>query len=295
MNNEDETIIASNLINSIRGNDLFLRNISSVDKILSIYFSKNNPNINDEKQIINFVFQYLDIYGKDALILFRYFKNSNEKRNIIKRFKKDFQDQYTNEMIDSFLFTQSTNTSKMPKDLQQYSYLLIPLSIILILIFLIRNYKLKTKLTLYEIQLSELNRENRQLQTKILFLEQKTLNQIETNSDKITVSNNHSKSFGKEFFVLILSFIEMIILMIIDLPHSFYFVYDSLTLGEYVFYFFFTSYNFFYLLLITVLFVTKMTLLFKSFISVARNIEDVKWFVLAIGIIALFNYLYYID
>lgn len=295
MNDEEETIIASNLINSIRGNDLFLRNLSSVDKILSIYFSKNNPNINDEKQIINFVFQYLDIYGKDALILFRYFKNSNEKRNIIKRFKKDFQDQYTNEMIDSFLFAQSTNTSKIPKDLQQYSYLLIPLSIILILIFLIRNYKLKTKFTLYEIQINKLNRENRQLQTKILFLEQKTLNQIETNSDKITVSKNDSKSFGKEFFVLILSFIEMIILMIIDLPRSFYFVYDSLTLGEYVFYFFFMSYNFFYLLLITVLFVAKMTLLFKSFISVARNIEDVKWFVLAIGIIALFNFLYYID
>lgn len=73
--------IALNLPKSINENHLISRDISSLDRILDIYFSLKNRNISDEKKIINFLFQFIDLNGNDGSALFHHLdkiQNSDE-------------------------------------------------------------------------------------------------------------------------------------------------------------------------------------------------------------------------
>lgn len=82
---KEEIEIALTLPGSIKEKKLITRDVSSLDRIIGKYFSQKRRNIKEEKEIIEFLFQYLDINGKDGSILFRHLDQSQERETVIKR------------------------------------------------------------------------------------------------------------------------------------------------------------------------------------------------------------------
>lgn len=93
-NDPEELRIALNLVKNIKENNLLIRNLDSIDRILKLYFNQINRNQSEEKLIVNFIFQCIDTYDINASSLFRYLRNSNEKMILftvfIKIMKKNF-------------------------------------------------------------------------------------------------------------------------------------------------------------------------------------------------------------
>lgn len=111
-NDLEELKIALNLVKNIDENNLLFRSFSSIDRIFVLYFQQKNRKETEEKQIINFMFQCINTYGVDALTLFRHLKYSNEKNNIIQRFHDEYEEKYSFNIINSFLFERPVETKK---------------------------------------------------------------------------------------------------------------------------------------------------------------------------------------
>lgn len=113
---QEEVQIALNLVQHIHNKDLNQCSISSLDRIIHIYYLQNNHNKTEEKQVIEFLFQCLDDYGPDASILFSYLSKSSERENVIKKLYEDYKEKFDFNFINSSLFESSY---KMLKDRQK--------------------------------------------------------------------------------------------------------------------------------------------------------------------------------
>lgn len=134
--------IALTLPGSIKEKKLITRDVSSLDRIIGKYFSQKRRNIKEEKEIIEFLFQYLDINGKDSSILFRHLDQSQERETVIKRLYENYKDKFDFNIINSSLFDNSYQKIKKFEHVK-YLLLLIPLLLMIILFLYIKNQQLK--------------------------------------------------------------------------------------------------------------------------------------------------------
>lgn len=303
-NDPEELRIALNLVKNIKENNLLIRNLDSIDRIFKLYFNQINRNQSEEKLIVNFIFQCIDTYGINASSLFRYLRNSNEKNDIIHRFHQNYEEKFSFNIINSFLFENSNEKIESNNEERKMSVLIFSLvfSFFILFLFFIRNSDLKKKIVEYE-------KVNKNLQDTILKIGEK---QIEYNNDqkrfkdiypiKVRIkTENHSKQWIKIFSVLILTLIEMAILLTMELPHNFHLIYDSFIFFEYILHFFYAPGNFVYIIFITVPWIIKMILLLDIFVDdqqiklfLAEIHMQSKVNIYAAALIALINYYCYI-
>lgn len=157
-NLEEESEIALNLTSYINKTEFLSRDLKSLDRIVEKYFNIKERDKKEEKQVINFLFKYLDLKGKNASILFSHIKNSAEYYNIIKRLHNEYQDKFEFSIVNPLLFQYSFNLIKINEQLKKF--LLISFFSFTCLIFLSSFYyyqrnKLNEKLQLYETKLNE--------------------------------------------------------------------------------------------------------------------------------------------
>lgn len=145
----EEVKIASNIIKNINQNDLLMRDISSLDRIIRIYFSQKRRDINEEKQVIDFIFKCLDVRGPDCSILFTHLAESSERENVIKRLHEEYKDKFDFNLVNSSLFESSyqkiKNEEKM-KNLFYFSVIFAPLCFICLIFLILRNNQTIKKL-----------------------------------------------------------------------------------------------------------------------------------------------------
>ena len=107
------------------------RNISSIDRIINIYFMNKNRDLSEEKEVINFLFRYLEKEGRKGSILFRYLHNSLERYNIILRLYSQFRYKFEFDIVNSSLFITAFDLIKINQKLKRilfFLFLLILLS-----------------------------------------------------------------------------------------------------------------------------------------------------------------------
>lgn len=144
--NPEELQIACNIVQNINERNLIMRNMSSLNRIIQIYFQQQNRDQNEEKQVINFLFRCLDLRGSDSSILFTHLSKSKQRQNVIKRLHENYRGKFDFNLVNSSLFEYSYETIKF----KDYFFYLVYLTIILVTIllwFLFRITQLNSELT----------------------------------------------------------------------------------------------------------------------------------------------------
>lgn len=151
-----EENIALNLIDNINEGHLINYDISSIDRILSIYFSHANENIENNQIIVDFLFNCIDKYGKTASVLFSHLDDRFDTINILKRIHTSYENKFDFSFMNLIIFRKSINlikyNEKMKKEnmiLKFFALFLFFSTILLAIIFSynqnIINKKLKSK------------------------------------------------------------------------------------------------------------------------------------------------------
>ena len=105
------------------------RDLSSLNRIIQIYFLQNYQNKKEEKQIVDFLFQCLEEFGINSSILFTHLSNSSEREKaIIRLHKSDYKNKIDFNLINSSLFENSYQLIR--RNINMKRYLLIFLLII---------------------------------------------------------------------------------------------------------------------------------------------------------------------
>lgn len=135
------------IIRSIIKNELINQGIKSIDNITRTIFSqKNDLNSNDEKVLTEFLFQCLDVYGKDASILFSNIDFFKKRDNIIKRLHENYKDKFDFDVIKASLFEISFKYLDMKSIMTFYFYFSLFLISILLILFQFRNINKKLEI-----------------------------------------------------------------------------------------------------------------------------------------------------
>ena len=129
--NPEELKIALNLISNIKDRSLFSRKLNSIDRIIEIYFSFQTHNAEEEKQVIDFLFECLDSFGKEASILFSHIKSTQYRSYIFNRLHQNYSDKFDFNAIKNLLFEEN----KVSSNQQKNKYLII--GIILLILYII--------------------------------------------------------------------------------------------------------------------------------------------------------------
>lgn len=119
-NSKEEEKIAKNLVKYLHKPDFTNRSLASIDRILELYYTHYyNKNASDEKEVISFLFKYLNDKNEHASILFRHIKNSSERNNIIKRLYKEHRWDFEFDIISSEIFLTSFSLIKLNEILKK--------------------------------------------------------------------------------------------------------------------------------------------------------------------------------
>ena len=201
-NDPEEIKIALNLVKNIKENNVLFRGFSSIQRILNIYFSQPNRNKNEEKQIINFIFQCIDTFGLNAVSLFKHLKKSEEKNNIIKRLHDEYDEKYSFNMINSFIFERPFDLIQEKDESKKIIFLTISLifSFIILLIIFLQNNE-------YKKHIRSCEENNKKCQEKVIFLAQK-LGQQNSNSDDKNKNDQLQKNQTKDRMKIFIVFIN---------------------------------------------------------------------------------------
>lgn len=119
---EDEDKIGLNLVKYLHEKEFLNRDLLSIDRIINKYFNLNNRDPKEEKEVINFLFDYLEMKGKEASILFRHTQHNRERYNIIKRLYIEYRHKFEFNVINSSLFLASFDIIKINEKLKQFLY-----------------------------------------------------------------------------------------------------------------------------------------------------------------------------
>lgn len=114
----EEINIALNLPNSIKDNNLIERDISSLDRIIEKYFLQKTRNISDEKEVINFLFEYINLNGMDSSVLFRHLSKSSERDKVIERLYENYKNKFDFNLVNSSLFESAYENIHLKKTIR---------------------------------------------------------------------------------------------------------------------------------------------------------------------------------
>lgn len=103
----EELNVALNLSKNINQGALLARDLPSINRIIKIYFSFRQKNPKEEKQVIDFLFNCLDLYGKKASVLFSHCKSKHYRSYIIDRLYCKYEDIFDFNYINHSLFENS--------------------------------------------------------------------------------------------------------------------------------------------------------------------------------------------
>lgn len=191
--NQKELQIALNLVNNIRENNLIGRDLSSLDRIIQIYFKQKKRNISEEKQVIEFLFQYLDIHGSDASILFSHLSESSERENVIQRLHDEYKDKFDFNIVNSLLFESSFQVISLKRCIFSLLFFITFLFSISI-VFYRKNIQMKSKVEKYD-ELFQINKNlNDELTNIKVQFNEEFNNKRQLKSDIKTKSNFESES-----------------------------------------------------------------------------------------------------
>lgn len=115
----EEDKIGSNLIKYLHEKEFLNRDLLSIDRIINKYFNLHDRDPKEEKEVINFLFEYLEMKGKEASILFTHTQHSNERYNIIKRLYIEYRYKFEFKLVKSSLFLTSFDLIKINEKLKQ--------------------------------------------------------------------------------------------------------------------------------------------------------------------------------
>lgn len=155
--NIEEDNMAKKLAKNLQREEFKNRDLASIDRIIGIYYAKYNTNAAEEKEVISFLFSYLDEKKEPASILFRHIKNSSERYNIVKRLYNEHRWDFNFDVIsgDVFLFAfDFININEKLKKILYFSSIFIILLSILSITLYFRSNSLKLE---FEKQLNEKN------------------------------------------------------------------------------------------------------------------------------------------
>ena len=155
--NIEEDNMAKKLAKNLQREEFKNRDLASIDRIIGIYYAKYNTNAAEEKEVISFLFSYLDEKKEPASILFRHIKNSSERYNIVKRLYNEHRWDFNFDVIsgDVFLFAfDFININEKLKKILYFSSIFIILLAFLSITLYFRSNSLKLE---FEKQLNEKN------------------------------------------------------------------------------------------------------------------------------------------
>lgn len=121
-NIDKENDIALNLIKHIHEKEFINRDLSSLDRIIQTYFNLQNRGAKEEKEVIEFLFSYLDKNGEDASILFTHIQHTQERYNIIKRIYTEYRNKFDFSLVNPALFLTSFELIKVNEKLKRFLY-----------------------------------------------------------------------------------------------------------------------------------------------------------------------------
>ena len=136
---EEEARISKNILDYISKPDFMNRDICSLDRILEIYFDQKIRDPNEEKEVVNFLFNYIKEKGNDGCVLFRHIRNSSEVDNIVLRIYHQYGRSFNYDVMNPSLFLSSFSLIKKNETLKRLIYFLL-VFIPLFLIFTIISY-----------------------------------------------------------------------------------------------------------------------------------------------------------
>ena len=105
-----ELILSKNLTLYLEDEDILKLSISQITRLVSNFFAKSNPSkpIKMNSDFIQFFFNCLDHYGKEASILFSFVNFENLSIDVVNRLLNDYSDVFDFNMINSTLLKTTT-------------------------------------------------------------------------------------------------------------------------------------------------------------------------------------------
>lgn len=189
--NKKEVDIALKLPESIKENDLISRDLPSLDRIIEIYFEQKNLKKEDEKEVVDFLFYYLDKHGPDGSVLFRHLKRSSLQEKVLQRLHDNYQGKFNFDLVNSTFFESSYQSIQTMSKLKIITFIL---TLILFTYIFKYEYTKNCNDKRYEINQIQQAQKNEELNTLIEQMKEK----ISTLERLIEIKN--SRMVGEFFY-----------------------------------------------------------------------------------------------
>ena len=179
-NIDKENDIALNLIKHVHEKEFLNKDLPSLDRIIQTYFNLKNRDAKEEKEVIDFLFSYLDKNGENASILFTHTQHTQERYNIIKKIYTDYRNKFEFGLVNPALFLTSFELIKINEKLKRFLYFFAFFLQLFVIVSIFSCYQANQQLIEKKIELDNLNLKNEKLKNNIkLFYQSKKQLEIE--------------------------------------------------------------------------------------------------------------------